>query len=231
MRTTISILTALALVSAVNAEDKKPGIPEAQQLMQRAKEAKDAGRYDEAKELFERAQKLGGMHRDGKRGINGGAPERLERVRHEIEELHRAGKHEEAEQLKRRVAEAMEHKKGPPIKEGEEGPARLRHLMEAIRHLREGGFKEPAEGLEKLAHGMREQFEHREHAEKSRKPDSGPKDGPPRKADKPAHPPGDELHAMRAQIEKLSHAVEELRAQINKDKGQGSEEVRKPRKE
>lgn len=228
MRTTISIMTALALVSAVNAEEpKRNEIPEAQKLMERARQAKEAGRFDEAHELAEQAQKIGGAHREGRPGINGGAPERLEKVRHEIEELHRAGKHEEAEKLKHRITEAMEHKKQPPaIKDGE-GPARLRHLMEAIRNLREGGFNEPAEGLEKLARGMREQFEHREQPEKSRKPDSGPKDGPPRKAGPPPHPPGDELHAMQEQIAKLAHAVEELRAQI---KGRGDEEVRKPRR-
>lgn len=226
MKTIFSLITALALVSGVNAQDKQPGIPEAQKLMQRAKEAKEAGRYDEARELAEQAQKIGGMHREGKPGINGGAPERLEKVRHEIEELHRAGKHEEAEKLQHRVAEAMAHKKGLPSKEGE-GPARLRHLMEAIHHLREAGINEPADSLEKMAHEMKEELGHREQADKGRKPEPGPKDGPPRKGDKP-HPPGDELHAMREQMEKMSRAIEELRAQI---KGRGDEEVRKPRRE
>ena len=219
-------MTALALVSGVDAQEKQPGIPEAQKLMERARQAKEAGRYQEAHELAEQAKKIGQTHREGKPGPGGGAPERLEKVRHEIEELHRVGKHEEAEQLKRRVGEAMEHRKEPPLKEGE-GPERLRHVMEAIRHLREAGLKEPAEGLEKLAHGMREQLEHLEHAEKGRKPEPGPKGEPPRKGDKP-HPPGAELHAMREQMEKMARAIEELRAQI---KGHDGEEVRKPRKE
>ena len=46
--------------------------------------------------------------------------------------------------------------------------------------------------------------------------------------EKPGQPPGNELHAVREQIEKMARAIEELRAQV---KGQGEEEVRKPRKE
>lgn len=219
MRTTISIMTALALLSAVKAEEpKRNEIPEAQKLMERARQAKEAGRFDEAHELAEQAKKIGSAHRDGRPGINGGAPERLEKVRHEIEELHRAGKHEEAEQLKRRVAEAMEHKRAPEPKRASapkegDGPARLRHVAEAIHHLREAGLNEQAEGLEKIARGMHEQLEHREKEERSRN------DGKPR-------PPANELRAMQEQIAKLAHAVEELRAQI---KGRGEEEVRKPR--
>ena len=227
MKTTISILTALALMSLVNAEDKQPGIPEAQQLMERAKQAKEAGRYDEARELAEKAKQIGGMKHEGKPGIKGGAPERLEKVRHEIEELHRAGKHEEAGQLKRRVAEAMEHqKKGAGPKEGE-GPARLRHLMEAIKHLREAGLNEPAEGLEKLARKMHEEFEHREHGKDKHVKGEPGKGEQPRKADKP-HAPGDELHAMREQMVKMSQAIEELRAHM---RAQGDEQARKPRNE
>ena len=228
MKTTISIITALALVSAVNAQEKKHANIEAQQLMERAKQAKEAGRYDEAKSLWEQAQKAGGMHREVKPGGDkGGSPERLEKVRHEIEELHRAGKHEEAEQLKHRIAESIAHKKEAPQPKEGEGPAKIRHVMEAIKHLREAGLNEPAEGLEKLARGMREQFEHREQAEKSRKPEPGPKGEPSRKADKP-RPQGDELHMMREQMEKMAHAIEELRAQV---RSRGDEEVRKPRKE
>lgn len=222
MKTIFSLIAALALVSGVNAQDKQPGIPEAQKLMERAREAKEAGRYDEARELAEKAKQIGGMKHDGKPGMDKGSPERLEKVRHEIEELHRAGKHEEAEQLKRRVAEAMEHKKEAPQGKEGEGPARLRHVMEAIRHLREAGLNEPAEGLEKLARKMHEEFEHREHeqGDKHMKGEHG-------KGDKP-HGPGDELHAMREQMEKMAHAIEELRAQVRQH---GDEQERKPRKE
>lgn len=295
MKITFSLITALALVSAVNAQDKQPGIPEAQKLMERARDAKAAGRYDEAKELAEKAEQIahaqkdgkgrgaekgprlekphheaaGGketedklararhaieeMHRAGKheeaeqmerrvagfmqheKGPKGGKPhdekgggkgmdDKMARARHEIEELHRAGKHEEAEQLKHRIAEGMEHKKQAPqpTKEGE-GPARLRHVMEAIKHLRDAGLNEQAEGLEKLARGMHEKFEHHEHAEKGRKTGPGPEGEQPRKGDKP-HPAGNELHAMREQMEKMAHAIEELRAQL---RGRGDKGERK----
>lgn len=216
MRTIILFMTVAALtpVSAANAQEKKPGVPEAQQLMERARQAKEAGRYDEARELAEKARQAGGMHHEGKPGTEKkGPPERLEKVRREIEELHRTGRHEEAARLKQRVAEAIEHKEMTSPDEGGR-PERLRHVMEAIRHLREAGLHEPAEGLEKMANKMREEMERRAQA------------GHAPRAEK-ACPAAGELHAMREQLEKLGRAVEDLRAKI-----QGrEEEVRKPRKE
>ncbi len=223
---------AMLLISGVNAQEKPSAGPEAGKLMERAKAAKDAGRFDEARELAEQAHRAGaGKHDDKarrkeKHDAHGAAPERLEKARREIEELHRAGKHEEAGALKRRIAEGMEHKKASPMKEGE-GPARLRHVMEAIRHLREAGLNEPAEGLEKLARGMREDFERHEQAEKIREMRKPNDDGPPRKAEGP-RTGGDELRAIREQMEKMSRAIDELRAQVS---GRGDEEVRKPRKD
>lgn len=227
MRTTISIVTALALAAAVNAQEKKPGPPpEAQQLMERARQAKEAGRYDEARELAEKARQIGERHHEGKPGFEKGAPERMEKVRHEIEELHRAGKHEEAERLEHRVKEAMEHRKEAPSK-GAEGPEKLRHVAEAIGHLRAAGLNEQAEGLEKIARKLHEDIEHREHADQERHAEKHGKDGPPRKMEKPGQPPGNELHAMREQIEKMARSIEELRAQVNR---RGSEEeIRRPK--
>lgn len=283
MRTTLSILSALAFVAAVNADEpKRLESTEAQNLMKRAQEAKAAGRYDEARELAEKARSIAEKHRPGdkgKPGMDKERGERFEKARHEIEELHRAGKHEEAEQLKRRLAGAMAEKHaGPPGKPGE-GPEKIRHLMEAIRHLREAGFNEPAENLEKTAHKMKEEFErrHKEFAEHARgpegegrrkegsppSPEAGPRrggpppapsadasprrDGPPgpgpdagprRKTPPAAGPDGGpsprgELQAIREQVEKLSRAVGELRAEMNRRGNDGDrkdhEEVRRPR--
>lgn len=283
MRTTLSILSALAFVAAVNADEpKRLENTEAQDLMKRAHDAKEAGRYDEARQLAEKARGLAEKHRP-----NGGPDmpvdrkeraERFEKAKHEIEELHRAGKHEEAEQLKRRLAGAMAEKHdGPPGRPGE-GPEKIRHLMEAIRHLREAGFNEPAENLEKMAHKMKEEFERRqkefaEHArgqegEGRRKeepppsPEAGSRrggpppapsaDASPRRGGPPAPgpdagsrrklPPGpgpgaesprNELQAIREQVEKLSRAVGELRAEMNR-RGNGGdrkdhEDIRRPR--
>lgn len=250
-------MTALALVSAVNAQEKKPGIPEAQQLMERARQAKEAGRMDEARELAEKARQIGEMHhgkKDGRPGFDKERAEHLEQARRKIEELQREGKHEEAEQLKRRIAGVMAEKHGgppgghdgPPGKPAE-GPAKIRHLMEAIRNLREAGLNEPAESLEKVLHKMKEDFERRqkeggEHArgpegEGRRKepPHPGPEAGPRRGAPQGpgAEPnPARELHAIREQVEKLSRAVEELRAQVNR-RNEGGEhkehgEIRRP---
>lgn len=289
MRTTLSILSALAFVAAVNADEpKRLENIEAQNLMKRAQEAKAAGRYDEAHELAEKARQMAGPRLDGGPNANDRKEhsERIEKARHEIEELLRAGKHEEAGQLKRRLAGAMAEKHdgpsgrhdGPPGKLGE-GPEKIRHLMEAIRHLREAGFNEPAENLEKMAHKMKEEFERRqkESAGHARGPEGegrrkeGPPPSPeagPRRGGPPPAPPADasprrdgpsgpgpdagprrrmppaagpdggpsprgELQAIREQIEKLSRAVMEMRAQLN-HRGEGGdrkdhEEVRRPR--
>lgn len=220
MKTIISILTALAFLSAVHAEEPKRGESvEAQKLTERARDAKQAGRYAEAAELSEKAEHLLEKQRGEKPGPGGVDAGRLEKARHEIEELHRAGRHEEAEQLKRHVAEGRASGRGGQPTEAE-GPAKLRHIMEAIHHLREAGLDEPAEGLEKLAHKLREDVERREreHAGRGREPE---------KHDLAPRPPAGEMHAMREQIEKLGRAVDKLRAQLNR-RG-GSEEVRRPR--
>lgn len=199
---------------AFGQKSEDPAQLEAQKLMERASKLKAEGRYDEARELADKADKLRGEHREhaGKKKEGPPPPEHFARAKKEIEELHRAGKHEEAEQLKRRIAEFHEHGKALPKGPGAD---RLRHLMEAIHHLREADLPEPAERLEQMAREMQvEMAKQREVAEHAGHP---PKH----------HPPVDEIRRLQEQIEKMAHAIEELRAQARKHHG---EEVKRPDK-
>lgn len=131
---------------------------------------------------------------------------KLPGLKERIEELHKAGKHEEANALRDKLAgELMEQRKHPqkPVAEGP-SEGRLEHLGEAIKHLRAAGMHDVASNLEKAAAQMREQL----HA--SKHPGVGK----------------DEIHALREQVEKLQHAVEELRGQMRQAAPQ--EDVRKP---
>lgn len=171
-------------------------------LLERAKKAKAEGRYDEARELAEQIRKLHGTklkHGEGKK-------EDLPRMKAEIAELHRAGKHEEAEKLQERMKQALHraHAEGPQKEMPPE--ARLEHLMQAIQHLRMAGLNEPAEQLEQMAGRMRHEIEARRHHEGA------------------AH--ADEIRALREHTEQLRREVEELREQLKK--AQSKEEVKKP---
>ena len=92
---------------------------EAEKLVEKAKQAKAEGRGDEAQELMSRVKKIQGELREqlaavgGAKGdgAKGGEPaaerarREAEQMRRQIEELHRAGQHDEAQQLEKKFAE------------------------------------------------------------------------------------------------------------------------------
>lgn len=131
---------------------------------------------------------------------------KLSGFRAEIEELHKAGKHQEADALRDKLAGQLMDGREQHHRKGAEVPVeeRLGHISEAIKHLRAAGMHEMASSLEKAAAQMREQMKEPKH-----------RDG----AD-------DEIRALREQMEKLKHTVEELRGQLHKAAPQ--DEVRKP---
>jgi TolA-binding protein len=107
--------------------------------------------------------------------------ERMARMKREIQELHRAGKQDEAERLTKELQafarEQHSHKDG--AREGRpenDVKARLQHLEQAIAHLRKAGMEEPAANLENAARGMRARLEHGE-GESRRPNDARPGDG------------------------------------------------------
>lgn len=144
MKTITLLIAGLALVcaGATAQETKENPKQELQRLMERARDAKAAGRIDEARELSEQAEKL-------------------QRELHEHE-----GKKPE-----RHAEKHMDKHPGkdmpPPFKGGPEAE-RLQHVMQAVEHLHAAGLHEPAKGIEEIAQHMRREMEERmrrEHAE------------------------------------------------------------------
>lgn len=139
-----------------------------------------------------------------------GAPQKPEHdktaaFRREVEELHKAGKHEDAERLAKKVSG------GAPGGSHAEGPERLHHLLQAIEHLRAAGLNEPAASLENVAREMKEQLGR---GGALSEPGGKPHPGAPSDA-------GD----VRAQLQKLAHSVEELRAQLQALRGEGGKKM------
>ncbi len=199
-------------------------------------ELKKAGKQEEAKHLAQRleARMRGPRGGPGKEKFMAGHREEMEKARKQIEELHRAGKHDEAGKMRERFMAEMKARHGRPhdgpppqgpAAEGE-GPARLRHLMAAIGHLQDAGLGEPAEQLEKMARKMRGELEaqHRAREEHGRAEEPRKHDGPP-KHEAARHPGPDELHRLQEQVQKMAHAIDELREAVKKQ--QPREEVRK----
>jgi hypothetical protein len=208
----LPLLATFAVTATLSAKEDDPASAEAGRLMQQASQAKAEGRYDEARELHEKAKRISGEARDEDRRKEGhdGAdrPERprLSRMKGEIEELKRAGKHEEAERLARHLRDRMGREDGPDFRKPDgEGPARIRHTMEAVRHLRAAGLNEPAEKLEQHAARMKEEFQQRRGGEDGR--DAGKDKGPDRSR---------EVQELQEQVQKLSRELEKLRHEVEK---------------
>ncbi len=149
-----------------------------------------------------------------------------ERLRRRLEELHRDGKHEEAERLQRHAREMWEQHRGDfQSKDREEAhdgrPSgspgeREAHLAEAAKHLHAAGINVSPEMLEHLGHRAPGMHGHRspgEHAERAGGPPPfAPKGGPAPGADAP-------LEAMHNEIRALARQVQELRAAVPRQHG------------
>lgn len=199
---TIGLLAVSVPCAADEPKNKEKDKAEVGHLLERAKQAKAEGCYEEARELAEQIHKVHGM----KKKHPAGKHEDLSRLKAEIAELHRAGKHEEAEKLQEKMKQALHqmHREGHPNELPPE--ARLEHLMQAIKHLRTAGINEPAEQLEQMAGRMRHEIEARRHHEGAAQ--------------------ADEIRALKEQLEQLRRTVDELRGQLKK--AQSKEEVKKP---
>jgi hypothetical protein len=143
----LSLCAAALIATPIFAQEKEELRKRAQELEERARQAKEEGRPEVAKDLIEQLRKL-------KQDAHGGDEEKardkkLAHVKEQIDELHKAGKHEEAEQLTKRLQEPTA--KGD--KEGrKENPdaERRDHVMAAIKHLHAAGLHEPAERIEAM---------------------------------------------------------------------------------
>lgn len=160
-----------------------------------------------------------------------------EHLKQRLEELRRAGKHEEAGRLERHAKEMWEHQGGnpqgerrgnPPGERREEShrgtsPAnpgeRAAHLAEAAKHLRAAGINVSPEVLEKLGH--------RSDGKTGNRPSGSPGDHPssgqgrlalPSKGG-PAPGAGSPIDALHGEIRALARQVQELRGMVQQRRG------------
>ena len=199
MKTHLVLPCLAAVLVAVSSSAQSPEDirVEISKLEDHARQAKNEGRMDEVRELTHQLEKL---RQAGK----------MAAAKREIEELHQAGKREEAERLERKLVE-MHEVRGPDKKKAaSEGEERLHHLGEAIRNLQEAGLGKQAEDLEKLATHMKEEM-----ARHARDTHSA---GVPEAIQDAMARNKAEMQAMREQMQKLAHAIEELRSQLHSQK-------------
>lgn len=199
----IIALSAATFITTANAQDVRGKL---QELEQQARAAKEAGRADEAQAIVDKIHRIKAEHKDGD-------GDKMEMAKRKIEELRKAGKGEEAEQLERRIRDTGEKRPNGDVGRKEKGgDDRRQHIGEAIRHLRAAGLNEPARDLENLI---------REHDK------MGKEEGPQRAMrDMQAQTHGAlrDMHeqSQRAlrdtheQIKKMAQAIEELREQVKK---------------
>lgn len=201
----LPLFAAFALATGLHAQKTEQPRAEVEKLFEKAKHAKDAGRNEEADELIRRAKGLEAEQKEGKPVKP--VTDKLGMAKHEIEELHRAGKHEQAEQMERKLAETMhgKHEQGP--KGGGASPERLAHVGQAIEHLRVAGLGEEAGHLEQIAHHMMEEMAQRGHDFAGGKPGADPMQGAMREMQ-------EHMQQLSGQLQKMAHGIEELREQV-----------------
>jgi hypothetical protein len=232
-------LCAAALLSTpILAEEGDASRGRIKELEERAHAAKEQGRGDEAKEVMQQVQRLHAemSERERRHGDSG----KLEMAKRRIDELHKAGKHEEAAQLERRLREAGEQRGDAERKESGGDAERREHAKEAIRHLHAAGMHEPAERVEQTLREDSKKPEQgeRKHGDKAAR--SGHEGGSPQEGDERMRRAMGEMQeqvqrAMRdmqeqtqralrethEQMAKMARAIEELREQAARPRRDG----------
>lgn len=218
-------LIAAATVSASHAQEGADIKARFKELEAQARAAKEAGRHDEAQAIMEKAKRMIAEKRDGEQG-----GDKLEMAKRKIEELRKAGKNEEADQLERRVREAGEkrrdrekEKPAGKVRDGERGgDERMEHIEQAVKHLRAAGLHEPAERILQMARGQQNPQEHRPN------PDGDAQQDQLRRALRETQEQTHRalrdtqaqteraLRETHEQMAKMARAIEELREQVAK---------------
>ena len=198
----------LLQLPAASPDELRAGI---EKLTREARAAKEQGRNDDANELMAQSKKLQAELRE--QGAESGEkdqPDLKARVARELDLLERAGKSDEAQELRRKLGHGKElDRRRNDFKHGE-GDERAHHVMEAIKHLRAAGLQEPAEHLERMTRQMREGGEHDGRPRGDRRPDEV------QAATRELHTA---MQEMREQMRKMQHQLEELRAHTAKKSG------------
>jgi hypothetical protein len=200
------ILPLVASLLLAGAQAQEPGKmrAKANELIEQAQRAKSEGHPDKAEELMRQAKRLQSESRETEKP----KPERAkpEAMMREIEELNRLGRHEEAEQIKRRMVAEQGHgpKQPGPIAGDRE---RLAHISQAIEHARVAGLREEAEHLEQIARLVKEEMGHREHGAPGGPAGADQLQGAMREM-------REGMEELRVRTQKMAHAIEELRDQV-----------------
>lgn len=169
-----------------------------------------------------------------------GGGENLEMAKRKIDELRKAGKQDEAERLEHRLRDAGKKHGGPARKEDPLDEQQRQHVSEAIKHLHAAGLHEPAERIEQMLRRPKTNEEHaaREHRENAER--SGPEAAGLREAHEQMRRAMRDMQeqtqrAMRdmqeqtqralrethEQMAKMGRAIDELREQTAKPRGDG----------
>ena len=223
----IAMCAAALFFTPVFAEENDPLHGKIKELEERARTAKEQGRADESNELIQQVRRL--RAETGEREGQRGAGEKLEMAKRKIDELHKAGKHEEAEKIEQRVRGAMEKQGDGGKKDGDGDAGRKQHALEAIKHLHAAGLHEPAQRIEQMLR------EHVEKPERSGAEGAVPREGQEqmqramREMQEQTQRAMHDLHEQtqrslretHEQMAKMARAIEELREQAGKQRGEG----------
>lgn len=216
------LCAAALLCTPIFAEDGDQARTKLKDLEERAHAAKEQGHAEEAKELMQQARRL---HAEmGGHGDKGGFGEKLEVAKRRIEDLHKEGKHEEAEKIEGRLHAGAGKMHEQARTEAGPDSERKQHVMEAIKHLHAAGLHEAAERLGPALH------EGRKDGDKGQREHRGPEGARPPMVHEPMqNAMGDmqkqmqtAMREMQEQMAKMAHTIDELRAEVgNKHHGDG----------
>jgi hypothetical protein len=213
----LHLCAAAFIATPVFAQENAELRKRAQELEERARQAKEEGRPEQAKELMDELRKL-------KQEAHGGDEEqardkKLGRVKAEIEELHNAGKHEEAERLTKRLEEAMPKSFKEDRKENPDAERRD-HVMAAIKHLHGAGLHEQAQHLEQMLHETDVREAHGEAAPEMEKALRQMQEQLQRTVREMQERTERAMKETHAQMEKMSRTIDELREQLARQRGE-----------
>lgn len=178
MKTILPLIVVLSFTGTGFAQEPKSNPKQAiEHLMERARDARAAGRADEAKELAAQAEKLQHAmrehegarrpekHPEGHGPMPGKHPEaeRMEHVMQAVQHLHAAGLHKPAEEIegiarnmRREIEERMKHEQAEARgREGHRNDGKPHPEMEEMRQQ----MRRMAEQIEKLQMEMKKRGE------------------------------------------------------------------------
>lgn len=149
------------------------------------------------------------------------AEKRMERGRKHLEELRRAGRHDQARRMEMRM-------RGGPQRPGPRGPQgdaqapiqKARHLKQAAEHLKAAGYEKQAETAMEESKRIETRF--REGMEQRRKQEKQAREMKEKKPQRPKAKAGSDASgkAIEGEMKKMRREMEELRQQLRRLKAE-----------